>query len=246
MIVEFIGSTGAGKTTLFSEVQGRLARQAPAVTSSFELVAGRLGLQTATHPTVRNVIQDLAGLPYSIGSLPRHRAFMAFALKALARHTGCTVFALNYLRSILRKIGTYEVARRHPHDRIILVDEGTVLAAHLLFVFSRTGYHREEIEQFARLVPLPEFVVYVKAPVDCLVQRALRRHDVRREMRARHRAVVETYVSRATALFDRLVETNPLRDRVLTVENPDFTAAERGALADRIAEAILRFGSRTS
>ncbi len=41
MIVEFIGSTGAGKTTLISEIQRRLDKTAD-VTTSFDLVAAPL------------------------------------------------------------------------------------------------------------------------------------------------------------------------------------------------------------
>lgn len=238
MIIEFIGSTGAGKTTLITEVQGRLAGQTQ-VATPFELVADRLGLGEVTNPTIRNLVQDLAGLPFFIGSLYQHRAFVVFALKTLTGHQSDTFSAMNYLRSIVRKIGMHEIAKRDNHDRIILVDEGTVLSAHLLFVFTGTSHSPEEIDKFASLVPLPDLIVYVKAPVDSLVQRSLQRNDVRREMRAKKQTVVEKYVSRATAMFDRFVETKRIRDRVLIVHNPDFTDGERGAVADQIVAFIL-------
>ena len=240
MIVEFIGSTGAGKTTLISEVRRRLAEQAQTVTA-FELVASRLGLQRVTHPTLRNLIQDLAGLPFFIGSWYRHRAFFGFALKALARHESYAFSTLNYLRSLVRKIGTHEIIRRRQRDRIILVDEGTLLSAHILFVFTSAATRQEDIEKFARLVPLPELVIYIKAPVESLVQRALRRNDARKEMRAKNPALVERYVSRAAEIFDRLTETERIRDRVLSVANPDSSEGERGAVADQIATFILSY-----
>ncbi len=240
MIVEFIGSTGAGKTTLASEVQRRLAKQAQVVTS-FDLVANLLGLQRVTDPTIRNLIQDLVGLPFFIRSLYKHRAFVVFALKTLARHRSYTFFTVNYLRSIVRKIGTYEIIKRYNHDRIILVDEGTVLSAHLLFVYTSIIYSQEDIEKFASLVPLPELVVYIKAPVDSLVQRSLQRSDARKEMRSKNQMLVEKYVSRAAEMFDRLVETKRIRDRVLVVANPASTDDERGVVADRIARFILNY-----
>jgi len=238
MMIEFIGSTGAGKTTLISEVQRRLAEQAQAVTS-FDLVADLLGLRRVTHPTLRNLIQDLVGLPFFVGSLYRHRAFAVFALKVLARHKSTTFFTLNYLRSIVRKIGTYEIVKRYQRDRIVLVDEGTVLSAHLLFVFTRAITSQEDIEKFASLVPLPDLVVYVKAPVECLVQRSLQRSDARKEMRSKKPMLVEEYVSRAAEMFDRLTETKRIRDRVLIVANPDASEGERAAVADRVATFIL-------
>ena len=84
MIIEFIGSTGTGKTTLISEVQRTLAKTGK-VTTSFDLVAAPLGLRGVTHPTAQNLIQDLVGLPFFIGSLYQHRAFIVFVLKTLAR-----------------------------------------------------------------------------------------------------------------------------------------------------------------
>lgn len=240
MIIEFVGSTGAGKTTLASKVQRRLVEQAQVVTS-FDLVAELLGLRRVTNPTLRNLIQDLVGLPFFIRSLYQHRAFVVFALKTLARQRSYTFFNINYLRSIVRKIGTYEIVKQYHHDRIILVDEGTVLSAHLLFVYASTIYSQEDIEKFARLVPLPELVVYIKAPVESLVRRSLQRSDARKEMRSKNQMLVEKYISRAAEMFDRLVETKRIRDRVLIVANPASTDDERGAVADRIATFILNY-----
>ena len=241
MIIEFIGSTGAGKTTLILQVQRRLAEQAQTVTA-FDLVADLLGLRHVTNPTVRNLIQDLVGLAFFIGSLYQHRAFVGFALKTLARHKTYAFFTANYLRSIVRKIGTYEIFKRYNHNRIILVDEGTVLSAHLLFVYTRTIYTQEDIETFASLVPLPELVVYIKAPVASLVQRSLQRRDAPREMRSKNQMLVEKYVSRAAEMFDRLTETKRIREQVFIVANPDSNESDCGAVADRIAEFILNYG----
>jgi thymidylate kinase len=240
MIVEFIGSTGAGKTTLIPEVRHRLAKTTE-VTTSFDLVAAPLGFRNVTHPTARNLIQELVGLPFFIGSLRQHRAFVVFALETLARHKSYTFFTMNYLRSIVRKIGTYEIVKRYNHDRIILVDEGTVLSAYLLFVYTSTIYSQEDIETFASLVPLPDLVVYVKAPVDSLVRRSLQRSDAPREMRSKDHVLVEKYVSRAAEMFDRLAEIKRIRDRVLIVANPDSTEGDRDAAADFIATRILNY-----
>jgi thymidylate kinase len=240
MIVEFVGSTGAGKTTLASEVQRRLAERAQVVTS-FDLIADLFGWRQVSNPTIRNLIQDLVGLPFFIRSLYRYRAFVVFALKTLARNGSYTLFTLNYLRSIVRKIGTYEIIRRYKGDRIVLVDEGTVLSAHLLFVYTGTTYSQEDIENFASLVPLPELVVCIRAPVDALLQRTLQRSDARKELRWKNQELVEKYISRAAKMFDELTETKEIRDRVLVVSNPASTDDERGVVADRIATFILNY-----
>jgi thymidylate kinase len=228
MMIEFIGSTGAGKTTLFAAVQRRLAGTT-GVTTAFDLLAAPLGLRGVTHPTARNLIQEAAGLPFLLASLPRHRPVLAFTLRMLARQAGFSVFTLNNLRSLARKIGVYEFGRRYGRDRIILVDEGTVLLAHNLFVYSSASYTAEEITRFAALTPLPDLIVYVRAPVETLIGRALRRTDPPREMRSKDRAQIETYVGRAAALFEQLVKTEPIRGRVLIVENPESDESDQRA-----------------
>ncbi len=236
MIVEFIGSSGAGKTTLISEVQRKLA-DITDVTTSFDLVASQLSLRHVTHPTARNLIQEFIGFPYLIRSLGRHKAFIVFILRMLARQANFSLFTLNNLRSLERKIGVYEIIRRDPHNRIVLVDEGTVLSAHNVFVYSNAAYTCEEIARFASLVPLPDAIVYIKAPVDSLVQRSLNRTDPPREMRSKDRAVIERYINRAVRMFDGLIKADNIQRRLLIVENSDWN----GNGCDMVINDIIGF-----
>lgn len=242
MIVEFVGSSGAGKTTLACEVYHRLAKSVR-VASSYELAAELLGLRRTTHPTVRNLTQDLVGLPFFVGALVQHRAFVAYAFRALARQSSSLLLTANYVRSMARKMGMYQIGRRQAQDRIVLVDEGTVLSAHLLFVFGRHEASQAEIEAFARLVPLPDLVVCVEAPLECLVQRSLQRGDMPREMRAKDEQEVEAYLSRAAGVFNRLAKTERIRERVLLVANPASTEGARRGVAEQIAAFILNYES---
>ncbi|MCC6454638.1 MAG: hypothetical protein IT328_06825 [Caldilineaceae bacterium] len=205
-----------------SEVQRRLA-QATEVSTSFDLIAAPLGLQGVTNSSAQNLIQEMIVLPLFLRSLPRYRALVLFTLRMLARHERLSLITINNLRSLVRKIGVYESIRRHPQQGAIFVDEGMLLIAHNIFVYTNALYTPEEIAHFASLIPLPDLIVYVKAPVDRLVDRSLRRADVRREMRAKSQAQIETYINRAVAMFEQLVKTEEIRSRVLIVENPEIT-----------------------
>ena len=220
MIVEFIGSTGAGKTTLIAEVRRKLA-ETRAVTTPFDLVASPLGLKNITHPTARNLIQELAGFLFFLRSLIRRKEFIVFALKLLARQAGFSLFTINNLRSLERKLGVYEIMRRNEDDQIILVDEGPLLLAHNIFVYSDAVYADEEITRFASLVPLPDIIIYVRAPVDILVHRSLQRTDPPREIKSKNRGLIEKHVNRATSMFDQLIKAENIHCRLLIVENPN-------------------------
>ncbi len=240
MIIEFIGSTGAGKTTLISEVRRKLAHVTD-VTTSFEVVAAPFGLRSINHPTARNLIQELAGFPFFILSLRRNKAFVIFILRMLARQSNFSLFTINNLRSLERKIGVHEIIKRYQQDRIILVDEGTVLLAHNVFVYTSARYTDEEIAKFASLVPLPDIIIYIKAPVDILVQRSLLRADPPREMKSKDRVLIEKHINHAVRMFDQLVEADNIQCRLLVVENADSNEQEYDMLMDRIVEFILRY-----
>jgi len=226
MIVEFIGSTGAGKTTLIRGVHRRLG-QIRAVSTPFELIASPLGLATITHPSARNLIQEVAGLPFFLRALEPGREFAAFVLKMLARQARFSIFTLNILRSLERKVGVYEIIRHRADRRVVLVDEGPLLLAHNLFVYSDAVYGQAELARFASLVPLPDAVVYVRAPIEILVQRTLLRNDPPRELRPLDRHLVEKHVSRAAEVFEQMIETERFRGRVLIVDNSSSNGPEQ-------------------
>ena len=240
MIIEFIGSTGAGKTTLISEVQRRLS-QTTEVTTSFDLVASPLGLRRVTHPTARNLIQEIVGFPFFIRSLHRHKTLIIFILRMLARQANFSFFTINNLRSLERKIGVYEIIKRRQHDQSILVDEGPLLLAHNVFVYTGAHYTCEEIARFASLVPLPDIIIYIKVPMDILVQRSLLRTDPPREMRSRNRELIEKHINRAVKMFDQLVAAENIQRRLLIVENPDSNRQGYSKAADDIVEFILSY-----
>lgn len=238
MQIEFMGCTGAGKTTLISALHSRLAKTEE-VRTSFDLIAAPVGLRRVTNPTMRNLIQEFLGFPYIICSLHRHMTFLIFTLKMLARHSPFNFRTINYLRSLERTLGVYEIIRRHQRDQIIIVDEGTIVPAHNLFVYTDADYTSAEISRYATLAPLPDLLIYIKAPIDILIQRSLKRSDPPREMGSKIRTLIEKYIHRAVAMFDQLVEVDRIRARTLVVENPEATDQGRDAVVNKIVQFIL-------
>ena len=241
MVVEFIGSTGAGKTSLISKIHQQLS-QTKVVTTPFNLIATPLGLSNVTHPTAQNLIQELIGLPFFIGSLSRYGKFLSHAIETFSRNTKFSIHRINNFRSLERKLGMYELTQRYDKGQIILVDEGPILVAHM-FVFTGSIVTSAEIAAFANLLPLPDLVVYIKAPVEVLVRRALQRPDPPREMGKKDPVMTEKYVRDATTIFDQLMESERIKSRLLVVDNPDLTAEEHDRLAADVTAAILNHES---
>jgi deoxyadenosine/deoxycytidine kinase len=163
---------------------------------------------------------------------------LLYTINLFLRNASISISIINNLRSLERKIGVYEITNRYTTDRIILVDEGPILAAHM-FVFTDAVYSTEELARFTDLLPLPDLVVYVSASVDNLVQRTLRRGDHPREINTKNLAQTESYAKRAVTIFDQLVKAENIQERLLKVESLDFAAQGYEKVVEDISEAIL-------
>lgn len=233
MIVEFIGCDGAGKTML-SRMLCEHGIPGSRVVAMPDLLRDHAGLRRITHRTAVNVVQDVGGFPFFLAGLRRHREYVGFARRMLARHAPSTFDELNSMRGIIRRVGMYELATRRASDQLVLSDEGTVLSAYH-FALADRAFDSSEVEDFARVVPRPDLIVYVTAPVPSLVRRAESRPVRRRQHAGKDRDQVERTIRRTETVFDLLVAAPALRDRVIVVENDDGDPAERLRLVTEVA-----------
>jgi thymidylate kinase len=242
MIVEFIGCSGAGKTTLARELEARIdpPRQ---VVRAVDLVMDRPGLRWISDPMAINLVADVVSFPSFLRA--RERAFVRFAFDRLRRYAPSTFAKYNYMLNIVRRVGVQHMSRRAALEKTILVDEGVVLSAYQLFVYSDAPFNQADLDRFARLAPMPDQIVYVKAPLELLVERAMRRPDQRRELVGRSRRDVEERLARAVDLFDGLAATPPIRERLLVVEIGDDSVASQEEAVRRVSS-FLSEGEKLS
>jgi hypothetical protein len=237
MIVELIGATGAGKSTLARELVRRGIGDRR-VRMATDVVTDRPGRRWIENPHAINLLADVTALPAFVRAFDRDREFIRSAFDRLREHAPSRFAKVNYLRNVVRKLGVHELLRNSDPETVFLNDEGTVLIAYQLFVYSDAPPTARELERFSRLVPLPDLIVHVRAPTDVLLSRAATRPDPRRELAGRDVHEVGRRIRRASDLFAALVELDPIRDRVVTVELGD-DAADRVDIAIRSVEAAI-------
>jgi thymidylate kinase len=235
MIIELIGSSGAGKTSLVRLLKRRGGGPEPIV-PIMDLIMDRPGRRWIENPKVTNLVADVTALPSFFRGPDEDRTFVRYAFDRIKRHAPSRFASVNYRREILRNVGKHELARRA--GATVLVDEGAVLTAYHLFVYSDAPFDRSDLERFAALVPLPDGIVYVTAPVDVLVDRAMSRPDRRRELAFDDRKETERWIARAAEVFEGLTALPRIADRTLVVDNADDTPAGQAAVVGRIAAFI--------
>ena len=178
MLVELIGSTGVGKSTLADHLLRVLAeRGQPALTSEqFVMRCYGLRLERFRSRVAASLVLDLLIFPWFLRFARRHAGLCWFMACIAWRDIELPLLRLNVLRNFAKHMGTHELLRRRASpNELIILDEGLVHQAHNLFVHPTTAPRPLELARFVAEVPLPDLLVLVDGPMADLVGRTIRR-----------------------------------------------------------------------
>ncbi|HMN29544.1 MAG TPA: hypothetical protein PKE45_15445 [Caldilineaceae bacterium] len=219
MIVEFIGSTGAGKTTLIKQVLTVCAQEGIEALVGTEFVLKQSGLNGLKSQRMRAVAVNLLALLAALGAWRKNRAYYRFVLQSIWKLPAAVPWLERLLlaKNILKRIGIYAIIRRHDaKEQLHLVDEGTLHVAHSLFVHLAGKANHQDLARFAGLVPLPHVVVYLRQEEAVLIERILARGHPR--VPDHSLAAAAYFVQQAVAVFDELVHDPLIKNRVVVVD----------------------------
>jgi len=235
MIVEFAGCSGSGKSTLFAELLRHCQEHDVPVRTVPQVLLGWFPQAVVRQPTLQNVMLDLGGACRRIAAFAPHRDFLKFARAAIRRDTDRLWRGLNAYRGVLRALGIHVALSNRAHRReIVVVDEGTVSSAHAILAHVSHPPRAEDVDTFGRLVPMPDRVVLVTAPIDAVLARTLNRRDP--PMPHRSREDRERFIRHAHAAFERLKSHASFSRNTLPVVCDDDSRQRYGAYAREIVE----------
>src|SRR5688572_19141426 len=164
MEVELMGCTGAGKSTFAKNIvqAGRARGLDISIGEEFVLKLARLNWVKGK--LTRTLLVDLCSALACLLTWQKNQQFYLFTLKVVY-HLPPTVSSfekLNIIRNVLKKIGVHEIVCRYSNDhQFTLLDEGTLQAAHCLFVHVSAAMSLDDLTTFVRLVPLPDIAIQV-------------------------------------------------------------------------------------
>ena len=139
MIVELIGCTGAGKTSIARRLVA-LSQPAGDIALMPDLLLQAAHLGRVRNAQVVNVVQDVAGLPFLVSSWSDHRALIRLSWRLLHQHGGSAIGQALDLRSVLRRTGMYAMAHRRQWAPIVLFDEGPLLVAYHIYGYTSAPF----------------------------------------------------------------------------------------------------------
>jgi hypothetical protein len=248
MHIEVIGCTGAGKTSLVGGIL-RVARERGirAITGE-EWILTRPVDSHLRGRLARTLTIDALAAVSCTRTWSRYGEFATFALRHLRSLPIPRLQKLNLGRNVLKRLGVYELVRPCDRDTVVVVDEGTVHSAHYLFVHPSWPPALDRTVTFARLVPLPDVVVYVCEPPATLVERTMVRGHAR--ILDGSRVDVTRFVDHAVSTFAMLRQERPGSRMLLaepstgTLQVPDQADADLASAAE-LVRAALALGHRS-
>ncbi len=217
MQIELIGCTSAGKSTLAGELIATGQACGVDVVMSDDVLLKRARLAWLKRRWLRTLAIDLLAGVSCLCVLPSQLAYFAFAVRTSLQSPGSWPVRLNLVRNTLRKVGIDRLLNKAARDdQIVLVDEGTLHAAHNLFVHVDTPPDREALARFLHLVRLPEMALYLRQAPSVIAQRTLARGHQR--IPSRHPDDIARFVQRAIEVFDRLAGEPAVAERLIQID----------------------------
>jgi thymidylate kinase len=242
MIIEFIGSTGAGKTTLIKHILDTCEREGIYAVVGTDFVLKQCRLNGVKSHLLRAVLINLISLSASLAAWRNNLVFYRFVIHIILKLPGAVSWPerLFLVKNILKRIGIYETIRHHGSEQQMhLVDEGTLHVAHSLFVQTIGEFNSHDLSTFASIAPLPHVVVYIRQDEAVLIKRVLARGHQR--VPDHSFAAAAHFVKQAVNVFDELVQHPAIEKRLVMVDGAQQIVTTPGCGSDPLPASVAHF-----
>ena len=233
-IVELVGVTASGKTTLCGELEREMAGRGGVVRSPEDVVLGKLSWRPRRTSVIRWLMAEAFVVPAIVASTraPDSGVLREVARLALDVHGDGWLHRANIMRNFQKRLALDRSARRSTEDGLVLVDEGLLQVAHGLFVSHRSEPRMDLVERYAQAVPLPDVVVRVVRDWDAL-SRVFRDRGHKR-VPVERREAADAYLDHAHRVLEALCSHARVSERVVLSNNPETTDGWGASVGDAV------------
>jgi thymidylate kinase len=238
MIVEFTGCSGTGKTVMYKYIYDIVDKSAHSVFNPLDIVLGRSIAGRINSECYQNAILDGVALPYFIFNIHKFHTFFLFCLKIVKTNAISRLQKMLLVRSVIRKLGLYEfLSQKRFEKKIILVDEGTFHIAHIIFINGRGLFTDTAIHKFEQMVPRPDLIVFVQAPLRSIIERTEQRSD--KPIRNVNSKQLEKFIIKGDKLFQMIHKDSRRKEKIIIINNSGNMQNEVSILANKVVDSII-------
>lgn len=216
-LLELFGPSSGGKSSLATRLVA--GEGGPGFVHAEDRLLARAGLGWLRGRLLRIALLNLVAAVAVLVTWGEGRAYYRFAGAQALRgdFPGSLWLRLNLLRNAWKAAAIRLLAPRcaHPGERL-LMDEGPLQAANYLLVHHGVPPDAAALEDFLRVVPLPDAAAYLRVSEAELVERTLERGHPRVPVGSR--AACARFVAHALAVFDRIAAEPRVQQRLVAPE----------------------------
>lgn len=222
MIIELMGCTSSGKSTLLQHIIARHRGQSPEVISAKALILRKMGVSWLKNDSGQRILINVVGLAWSLAFAIQYKTLFGFLLRVLRQIPAEISVSerIKIARIAVRNLGIYHCVKHFDNPEcIVILDEGTLHIAHYLFVYENVVPDIAQTKQFISQAPLPDGVVFLRVPRICLVERTLARGHAR--VNSGSEQAAQNFVDHALAVFDCVNQCVELNGKLVTINRVD-------------------------
>lgn len=245
MIVELVGCTSSGKSTLLKKIVDRHQGECPEVIAAQTFVLRATHLSWLKNEMVRRIAINLIGLVCCVLYYRKNIPTLNFSF-AYLKHLPPTVNLrerIKIARIVVRNIGIYElISHCDSTEKIVVLDEGILHIVHYLFVYESITPEIKQVEKLLSLISIPDSVILLSAPKKVLIERTMIRGHER--ITANSYESVDAFISHALAVFEFLKTCPEIRKKLCTVNldsdvKPILTNCNESPEVNKIIEILI-------
>jgi thymidylate kinase len=235
LVVEFIGVTGAGKSTLIAAVLRSLASHGVRAELAEQVILSRHRLAWAgTGKLSSALVLALSLVPFGGYFLTRRGSRLSrLGCYCIAQGMNNVWVGAHLLRNFVKRVGSHlllkELLDETSDCDLVIWDEGPVHAAHNLFVHGGVQPKADQIMEFGGLVPRPDLLVWVTAPTAQSAKVVLQRGHSRVVPTG---PAAQTFAEHGQRTFEVLSSVPALKEMIYRFDN---SAQSNGHLDETVA-----------
>lgn len=241
MQIELIGCTGAGKSTFARKILRSCEASEIKIESHDVFLLKKVRLNWIENYIVRTLTIDVIAMFGCLLAVWYHRRLIFFFICSAISTPGniVSIRRINLMRNVLKKIGLYELLRlMDEEERFILVDEGTIHAAHNLYVHENTVPDFEGLIKFIEMVPVPALAIRIDAERSVLIDRVLKRGH--RRISLNTKVHVERFIDNAETVFDHVVKGLTKSGRMCVMYGRPYMIGSRSDIAHKFMDVVVK------